>query len=140
MLQDNYLCALMKIHINWEAIGVSAALACAIHCALLPLFLSSLPLFGINILHNIFFEAGMILLALVIGGYTLWHGYLKHHHKIIPLFSFFGGMAFLIVKQFVFNFQFWLLIPAIFLILFAHFQNWRLCRLAKHCHSSDCNH
>jgi MerC mercury resistance protein len=45
---------------NWDAIGIGASLACAIHCALLPLFFSSLPLMGINILHNTQFELGMI--------------------------------------------------------------------------------
>lgn len=130
----------MKLHINWEAIGISAALACAIHCALLPLFISSIPLFGINFLNNLFFEAGMILTAIAIGGYTLWHGYQKHHHSIFPLLSFAAGMAFLIIKQFFVHSQFWLVIPAILFILLAHFFNWRLCRKAKNCHSSDCNH
>ena len=62
----------MKLQINWNALGVSATVACAIHCALLPLFLSTLPLFGINILDNIYFEAGMMLIALLIGGLTLF--------------------------------------------------------------------
>ena len=78
----------MKIQINWNALGVSAGLACAIHCALLPLFISTLPLFGINILDNIYFEVSMILVALFIGGFTLWHGYKKHHHKLSPLILF----------------------------------------------------
>jgi hypothetical protein len=51
-----YLCSSMKFHINWDALGVSATVACAIHCALLPLLISSLPLFGTNILENIFFD------------------------------------------------------------------------------------
>jgi len=36
---------------------------------------SSLPLLGINILHNIQFELGMILLSFAIGAYSLYHGY-----------------------------------------------------------------
>jgi len=38
-------------------------LACAIHCALLPLILTSLPLFGVELIDNIAFEYGMIVLA-----------------------------------------------------------------------------
>jgi hypothetical protein len=30
--------ARMKGKINWDALGIGASLACAIHCALLPLF------------------------------------------------------------------------------------------------------
>ena len=57
----------MKLRINWDAIGISASIACAIHCALLPLFLTSLPLFGINIIHNLVFEIGMKVEFLKLG-------------------------------------------------------------------------
>jgi hypothetical protein len=130
----------MKLQINWNALGVSASLACAIHCALLPLFVSTLPLFGINILDNIYFEAGMILIALLIGGFTLAHGYRKHHHRLIPLFLFIGGMLLLIFKHFFSETVLWLIIPSSILILSAYYLNWRYCRIAKHCHSTDCNH
>jgi MerC mercury resistance protein len=129
----------MKVQINWDALGVSAAVACAIHCALLPLFISTLPLFGVNLLDNIYFEAGMILIALVIGGLTLFHGYKKHHHRLSPLCLFITGMAILIIKHFFSN-ALWLVAPSSLLIITAYYLNWRYCRLAKHCHSSDCNH
>ncbi len=45
-----YLCIMNRI--NWDAWGVATSLACAIHCAVLPLLLSSLPVFGINIIEN----------------------------------------------------------------------------------------
>lgn len=130
----------MKFHFNWDALGATATVACAIHCALLPLFLTSLPLFGINIIHNLFFEAAMILLAFVIGSFSLLHGFQKHHHKFGPLFLFSFGMSFLVAKQFWLQHTLFLLLPAVGLIVFAHFMNWRYCRLAKHCHADDCNH
>jgi hypothetical protein len=140
LLQDGYLCRLMKLQINWSALGVSAAVACAIHCALLPLFISTLPLFGINLLDNIYFEAGMILVALLIGGLTLLHGYRKHHHRIAPLLYFLVGMTLLIVNHFLHPKPIWLVILSSGLIIIAYYLNWRYCRQAKHCHSSDCNH
>jgi len=130
----------MKIQINWNALGISAGLACAIHCALLPLFISTLPLFGINILDNIYFEAGMILVALLIGGFTLWHGYKKHHHKLSPLFLFIAGMLLLTIKHFFTDYIFWLIIPSSIFIILAYYLNWTFCRKAKHCHSTDCTH
>ena len=45
----------MATKINWDIMGIATSVACAIHCALLPLLLTSLPLFGINIIHNIVF-------------------------------------------------------------------------------------
>ena len=131
---------IMKIQINWNAVGVSASVACAIHCALMPLFITSLPLFGINILDNIYFEAGMILVALLIGWLTLFHGFRKHHHKLSPLYLFIAGMILLIVKHFFTNNTVWLVVLSSALIITAYYLNWKYCRMAKHCHSTDCNH
>ncbi len=130
----------MKIQINWNALGVSAAVACAIHCALLPLLISTLPLFGINILDNVYFEIGMMSTALLIGGLTLFHGYRKHHHRLAPLLLFLVGMSLLILKHFFAANILWLVIPSSVLIISAYYLNWKLCRMAKHCHTSDCNH
>lgn len=130
----------MKFRINWDALGIGASLACAIHCALLPLFLSSLPLFGINIIHNTGFEVGMIVLAFCIGSYSLYHGYKKHHHSWMPLSFFTAGFIFLVVKQFFIHYETWLLIPAVIFIVTAHLINYKSCRVHDHAHADDCDH
>lgn len=130
----------MKGRLNWDAIGISASIACAIHCAVLPLFFSVLPLFGINIIHNMAFEAGMIMLTLAIGVYALYHGYRRHHHSWIPLMLFGGGIVLLVLRLFFVHYELWLLIPAVVLIVLAHLQNYRSCRVHNHAHADDCNH
>ncbi len=130
----------MRLKINWDALGVGASLACAIHCALLPLLFSSLPLFGMNIIDNEGFEAGMIVLAFAIGAYALLHGYRKHHHTALPLLLFLGGFIFLVLKQFFIHYATWLLLPAVALIVTAHLLNYRFCRVHNHAHSDDCDH
>jgi hypothetical protein len=130
----------MKQKINWDALGISASLACAIHCALLPLFLTSLPLFGVNIIHNTLFEAGMILLAFCIGSYSLYHGYRKHHHSQLPFLLFCLGIILLVLKQLFIHYETWLLIPAVTFIILAHLFNYRFCRVHNHAHSDDCDH
>ena len=130
----------MKFRINWDALGIGASLACAIHCALLPLLLNSLPLFGVDIIENVAFEIGMIVLALCIGGYSLYHGYKKHHHNPLPLTIFFAGFIFLVLKQFFIQFETWLLVPAVLLIITAHLMNYRFCRVHAHAHRDDCDH
>ncbi len=130
----------MKFRLNWDALGIGASLACAIHCALLPLFLSSLPLFGVNIIHNIGFEVGMIVLAFCVGSYSLYHGFKKHHHSFTPLLLFIIGFIFLVVKQFFIHVETWLLIPAVFFIITAHLINYRSCRVHDHAHADDCDH
>jgi len=126
--------------INWDALGITTSLACAIHCALLPLFLTSLPLLGINIIHNLTFEYGMIALAFLIGFYSLYHGSKKHHHSWSPLIIFSFGIAFLLAKQIWHHLEIQFLIPAVLLIVSGHVLNFRYCRVTKQVHEEDCDH
>ena len=126
--------------INYDALGIAASVACAIHCALLPLLMSSLPILGINIINNVFFEYGMILLAAAIGIYSLMHGFKKHHHQYTPMIIFSIGIVLLLLKQAIDSYRLVLLIPAVMLIICAHVINYLNCRKANHCHTNDCTH
>lgn len=127
----------MRVKINWDALGVFTSVACAIHCAVLPILLTSLPLFGVNIIENVRFEYFMIFLAFLIGGYALWHGHRRHHHSFTPLAWFSAGMLFLLAKQIWHAYQLWLLPFAVTLIVTAHFLNFRLCRVHSHNHGKE---
>ena len=130
----------MSFRINWDALGITTSLACAIHCAVLPMVLSTLPVFGINIIDNTAFEYLMIFLALGIGTYSFWHGYRKHHHSFVPLIVFCLGILLLFAKQIWHDYQFWLLPFAILFIIAAHLINYRSCRVHNHAHADDCDH
>jgi hypothetical protein len=126
--------------INYDALGIAASLACAIHCAVLPLIISSLPILGINIINNFWFEIFMIVLAMGIGLHSLTHGFKKHHHRLLPIIVFIIGICLLLVKQILHQYQIWFLVPAVILIVSAHYINYRQCRIADHCHNDDCKH
>ncbi len=130
----------MNLKINWDALGITTSLACAIHCALLPLIFTSLPVFGFNIVENIRFEIFMVLLAFAIGIYSLYHGYRKHHHSFLPMIVFSVGFLFLVLKLFLVKFEYWLLIPAVCGIVSAHIINYKACRVHNHAHKEDCDH
>lgn len=130
----------MNFKINWDAFGIATSVACAIHCAVLPLVLSSLPLFGINIIENQGFELLMIGLAFVVGVYSLYHGRKKHHHSYTPLLIFALGIVLMVVKSISQSHTLWLLIPAVTAVITAHFLNYKLCRGHNHAHADDCNH
>lgn len=118
----------MNLKIDWDVFGISTSIACAIHCAVLPLILTSLPFFGINIIENSGFEFFMIALAFCVGSYSLYHGWKKHHGKLIPLILFFIGMGCLLAKQKFHQYHLVLVFPAIILIVIAHYYNYRLSR------------
>jgi len=126
--------------INYDALGIATSVACAIHCAVLPLILTSLPVFGINIIDHVGFEYLMIILAMSIGYYSLWHGYKKHHHNLLPSAIFRVGIILLFLKQAYHEYQVLFLVPAVIAIIVAHLLNYRLCRNANHCHAGDCAH
>ena len=121
----------MNKRINWDALGIATSVACAIHCALLPVVVTSLPVLGINIIHNSFFEWGMIALAFAIGSYSLLHGHIKHHRSFTPMLIFTAGFIFLVSKQFFPSLEYLLLFFAVVFILAAHFFNYRLCNRAN---------
>ena len=130
----------MKFKINWDALGIVASVACAIHCALLPLFVSSLPLFGVNIIENIQFEYFMIGLAFLLGTYALYHGFKKHHHSWWPVALFTAGILLLLLKVNFHQLEWVLLVPSVGFIVVAHYLNFKLCRKHDHAHSDDCSH
>lgn len=130
----------MNLKINWDALGIAASVACAIHCAVLPLIITSLPLFGINIIDNVGFEYFMIALAFCIGAYSLYHGWKKHHHSFVPILLFSFGFILLLAKQAWHQWQYWFLVPAVILIVAAHFVNYQSCKVHNHAHKEDCNH
>ena len=130
----------MRSKINWDALGIATSLACAVHCAWLPLFLTSLPIFGINIIENTSFEIGMVALAFCIGLYSLYHGWKKHHHSFSPMIVFSVGFCFLVLKLFIVQYEHWLLLPAVAAIIIAHIINYKSCRVHNHAHADDCDH
>jgi hypothetical protein len=117
--------------LNWDIMGAATSIACAIHCAFLPVLMTSLSIFGVNIIHNQWFEWGMIFLAFFVGAYSLLHGFLKHHQSYIPLLVFCAGALFLVLKQLLPLYEFWFLTPAVALILYAHYTNYKLCQKSK---------
>ena len=124
-------CIKMKIKLNWDALGIGTSIVCAIHCALLPVLVTTLPVFGINIIHNAFFEWGMIALAFAVGSYSLFHGYKNHHQSFAPISIFAVGFSFLVLKQFLPKVEYLFLTAAVLLIITAHYYNYRLCHKSK---------
>jgi hypothetical protein len=121
----------MGFKINWDGLGIATSIACAIHCALLPLILTSLPLFGINIIHNLAFEWIMIGIAFAVGAYSLFHGYQRHHRSMVPVLLFTFGFILLVLKQYYHEHEMYFLVPAVILIITAHYHNYRLCNRSK---------
>ena len=128
------------IRINYDVLGISVSVACAIHCAVFPLILSGLPMLGSGIFTHLAFELTMIAIATVIGLVALFHGYKKHHHRLLPACIFVTGILLLVSKHLSSAAEVYLLIAAIAMIISAHLLNYKLCRMTHHSQKHSCSH
>jgi hypothetical protein len=97
----------------------------------LPVIAPMLPLLGISVGHNGIFEWSMIGIAFVVGSYSLYHGYIKHHRHLTPAILFSIGFVFLITKQFFLSLETIFLTLAVIFIISAHYKNYRLSQKSK---------
>lgn len=131
---------MLRTKINWDALGVGTSLACAIHCAVLPLLVSSLPFLGVDFIQNKLFEYSMIGLAFTIGIFSLSHGYRKHHRQLYPILIFIVGFSFLLGKELINGMEIPFLMIAVVLIITAHWANYKRCKKVEHSHTESCAH
>ena len=82
-----------KLSPRLDNIGITASTLCAIHCAVVPLLFTSLPLVGLGFLANAWVEWGMIIFALVIGVYSIGLSYWRTHRRSVPLFMLVSGFV-----------------------------------------------
>ncbi|MDO7742295.1 MAG: MerC domain-containing protein [Pedobacter sp.] len=127
---------LSKIALQLDRLGMTASTLCAIHCALVPIFLTALPLAGLQFLANEWVEITMIIVSVILGTLSLSISYRKQHKKVLPFFILFTGFALIGTGHFagIESLEPVLIPIGGFTVAAAHLINWRLNRLCKHIH------
>jgi hypothetical protein len=117
-----------------DHIGITASTLCAVHCAVVPILFTSLPLFGLGFLANAWVEWGMIALALAIGTYSIGGAYLRVHKRPVPLYLLIAGFAVILLGHaFITGWPEIIMVPAGgLLIAAAHFVNYRYTGACSH--------
>ena len=130
-----YICSMGKgkYSSRLDSAGMTASILCAIHCAIVPLLITVLPLAGLGFLANPLVEWSMIIFALCIGIYAIGVSYLRTHHKLLPSILLVMGFLVIIVGHlFVRGWREAMVVPVGgLLIATAHFINYR--------YSAKCN-
>lgn len=85
-----------KLGKRLDNLGMTASTLCAIHCAIVPILLTFLPLAGLGFLANPLFEWSMILLALLLGVSSIFLSYFRTHKRALPLLLLCGGFVLVI--------------------------------------------
>ena len=117
--------------------GATASLACAIHCALMPLMVTLLPLVGLTFLANQWIEWALVCCSAVLGVSSLCLGYREHHsRRALAVLS--GGLALLVLGR-IMEQQAWGVFGVVVVVLggvtvaAAHFLNRYLCTACQRC-------
>lgn len=115
-----------------DQLGMTASLACAVHCAVLPFVLTALPLFGLSFLAHSWVELVMIGLSFIIGVYSLSTSYPKHK-KLLPIMVLVTGFGLIAIGHHLIESIEAILIPmGGFTIAGAHYINWKYSRTCSH--------
>jgi len=115
-----------------DQLGMTASIACAIHCAALPFLITTLPLMGLSFLAESWVELTMICLSLIIGIWSLSTSYPKHK-RFLPIGILIAGFACIATGHYLIHELEAILIPlGGFTIAGAHFVNWKYSRSCSH--------
>jgi hypothetical protein len=124
-----YICNMKssKAGSKLDSVGMTASVLCAIHCATVPLLITTLPLLGLGFLANPWLEWSMIIFALFIGTYAIGSSYFRVHHRILPIcFLIIGFLIIVAGHLFITTWHEAIVIPiGGLLIATAHFFNYR---------------
>ena len=116
--------------LNLDVLGIGASLLCAVHCALLPVLITLLPLLGAHMLENEKLEYGLMASTFVLGCLALFRGYHHQHRLLLPLLLFLAGFAGLLLGHYAVP-PVWkpvVITAGALLITIAHIWNLHKCR------------
>jgi hypothetical protein len=120
-----------------DRVGVVASCACAVHCFLMPLVISALPLLGLSFFADGRTEWAFVCLSMALGLFSLLPGYLKHHKRRRPLIYFVAGICLIIIARLLLEEDFRLETPVVvtggLLVATAHLINLKLCKICRAC-------
>lgn len=130
--------------------GMVASITCAVHCMIMPLVITLLPIFGLSLFATEQFEWILLIVSAILGITSLCFGFRKH--KSYQAFSFLGiGLTLLVIgrlihqhiehlKVFQFDLYLLFLVLGALLVALSHWLNNKLCNSCPPCHDSGCSH
>jgi hypothetical protein len=131
----------LKATTGYDRAGMTASLACAIHCAVVPVALAALPALGLAWLDSPWVDWSMVVLAMAIalrahrGGYHL-------HRRCLPAVVAFLGVLTIVATICLLKgsaSHHYIQASGAVMIAGSHLLNHRFCRRCAVCHEeSEC--
>jgi len=124
-----------------DKLGMSASFFCAIHCALMPIAIGILPLFGLAFLTNHAIEDTILVCVFLIASISLLPSYFRLHKKIHAIVIFAVGFGLITLGHEIE--ASWAEAPMAVIgglsIALAHWVNQRECKKCPKC-QAGCTH
>jgi hypothetical protein len=114
-------------------LGAGLSLACAVHCATLPLLVTFLPLLGIGFLESHEFELGLLGLSIILALYVLGRDYQYLHKKNTAILLAISGFSVIVLGHCLPEVESFLAVIGGLALFGAYLVNWRLNRQVKVC-------
>lgn len=124
-----------------DRVSIGVSTLCAIHCALLPILLATVPAFSHLSADNHEFHIALVFLIVPMSLIAGLLGCAKHKDKVV-LASIVTGLSLLLISAFLGHDLMGEIgervatVIASFILVFAHWRNYRLCRSKKCDHDS----
>jgi len=118
-----------------DRLGMSASLACAVHCAVLPLLLAALPAIGLAWLDSAWVDWTMVALAAVIA-LRAHRGGLRLHRSCLPSAVAVAGLLAIVTTICLLKgsaSHHYVQASGAVVVASSHFLNRHLCRNCKAC-------
>lgn len=114
---------------SMDRYGMAVSLGCAVHCAAMPVALTTLSTMGMGWLGEPAFEWTILLITFAIGSTRLVQSYRVHRNPQCLILFAMGLLCFTIAKAELTDFEYsepvWMTLGGI-LVAIAHFRNLRL--------------
>ena len=133
----------LQITNKLDKLGASSSSLCAVHCALMPIVITFLPLIGLGWLASGWVEWALFTSSAVLGTSSLCLGYRQHGNKV-ALRTLAIGLSVLALGR-LGDMHHWapyyaaLLVVGGFTVAGSHYINHRLCHSCHSCHPCE-NH
>lgn len=120
--------------LNWDFFGFIASVACALHCATVPLLLTIGALGSLAWLEHPVVEGSFIVLSLMLASWSLIGSYFNHHRNLSALVTVILGFVLIIISRFTEgSAEAILTVIGGLTIALAHYINWKLLKVCQSC-------
>ena len=118
--------------------GMTASLLCAVHCAVMPMIITLLPLLGLGFLANDWLEWGFVGISAALGVASLCMGFRTHRSRR-ALWILGAGLALLVLGRIAEKNHMGVMgVPVVVAggctVAASHFLNRKMCASCHRCH------